>query len=92
MAMNKERKRALIMTILVCIIILLPLLTLSGYNMQVVDLKYNFNYAQIRMPDGSCVEGKVQSWLDYEDSDVVQLKIDDVTYLTHYTNVVLMNK
>lgn len=89
--MNDNTLARITIAILLLFALLMPLF-LSGCNMQVVDLKYNFNYAQISMPDGSCVEGEVQSWVDYEDSDVVQLKIDGVTYLTHYTNVVLMNK
>lgn len=89
--MNDRTLAKIGIAIFLLLALLIPLF-LSGCYMQVVDLKYNFNYAQIRMPDGSCIEGEVQSWVDYEDSDVVQLKIDGVTYLTHYTNVVLMNK
>ena len=37
------------------------------------------------------VEGKLNSWLDFDDSDVVQVKIDGKTYLTSYVNVCLID-
>ena len=43
------------------------------------------------LPDGSYVEGPVQSWRDYDDGDQLQVTIDGVTYLTHASNVVLMS-
>ena len=56
------------------------------------DTAYSFEYVQIAMPDGSVVEGKCQSWQDYENSDVVQVKVNDKVYLTHYMNVVLISE
>ena len=62
-----------------------------GYNRQIVDLNYNFNYAIINTFDGT-VEGKVSSWRDFEDGDQIQLTIDGVTYLTHSSNVILEHR
>lgn len=59
-------------------------------NRQLYDLKYRFNRGIIRLPNGEVVEGKVSSWYDYDDSDAVQVTIDGTTYLTHYSNVVLI--
>ena len=61
-------------------------------NFQFFDFTYQFDYAQIAMPDGTFVEGKVDSWTDYENSDCVQVKINGDTYHTHYTNVVLVDE
>lgn len=61
-------------------------------NRQIMDLKYRFNYAIIRLPSGEVVEGKVTSWLDYSDSDAVQVTMDGKTYLTHYANVCLIDQ
>lgn len=61
-------------------------------NWQFFDMTYQFDTAQIAMPDGSSVMGKVDSWKDYENSDVVQVKIAGKTYLTHYSNVVLIDE
>ena len=63
----------------------------SHGNRQLLDTNYRFNRAVIGLPNGQVVEGKVSSWLDYNDSDVVQVTIDGKTYLTHYTNVCLIN-
>lgn len=38
------------------------------------------------------VEGKVESWRDYEDGDQIQVTIDGVTYLVHASDAVLMTK
>ena len=69
----------------------LLLLTACG-NRSLLDTHYNFDYAMIAMPDGTVVEGKVDSWRDYEDGDQLQVTINGVTYLTHATNVVLMTE
>lgn len=66
-------------------------LTLTGCNKQVMDLTYNYNYAVIQLPDGTIVEGKVQSWNDY-DGEQLQVKIDGVVYLCSSYNCVLMHK
>lgn len=73
------------------ILILAIIFTFSacGYNKQIVDLDYKFNYAIIFLPDGTTIEGKVSSWNDYEASDMIQVKIDGITYLTHSSNVIL---
>ena len=61
-------------------------------NRRLVDLTYRFNYGIISLPNGEVVEGKVSSWYDYPDSDVVQVTISGTTYLSHYSNVCLMEK
>ena len=61
----------------------------GGYN--IIDTTYHFDYAIIELPSGRLVEGEVQSWRDYQQSDQIQVKIDDITYLTHISNVVLVS-
>ena len=60
-------------------------------NRQVVDMKNRFDRAFIALPNGEHIEGKVSSWTDYPDSDIVQVTISGKTYLTSYTNVVLID-
>ena len=60
-------------------------------NRQLMDMSYHFDRAIVRLPNGEIVEGKLTSWLDFSDSDVIQLKIDGKTYLTSYTNVCLID-
>ena len=62
-------------------------LALSGCNAQLVDTTYHYDTAIIALPDGSVVKGKVDSWIDYHDSDAVQVVVDGVTYYTFLENV-----
>ena len=78
--------------IIAVILALILALSMMGCNMQVVDLTYSYNYAYIEMPNGSCVEGTVDSWKDFEDGDQLQVVIDGVTYLTDTTRCVLVKK
>ncbi len=73
------------------IISLLSLLVLTGCNKQVIDVTYTYNYAIIQLPNGEVVEGKIQSWNDYE-GEQLQVKINGVIYLCSSYNCVLMNK
>lgn len=66
------------------------MLALTGCgNQQIFDMTYTFNYAIIELPNGEVVEGKVQTWNDYE-GEQLQVVIDGVTYLTHSENVVMI--
>ena len=73
---------------LVCIV--LSVLILSGCgNRTIVDTHYTFKKAIIE----GIGEVDVKEWIDYEDSDMVQVKDSDgVVYLTHSSNVILMSK
>ena len=79
--------RIILCTILAFILVLS--LSSCGYNKQLIDLNYNFNYAIIFLPDGDRIEGKVSTWNDYEQSDMIQVKINGIMYLTHSSNVIL---
>ena len=74
-------------------ITLLMLITLAGCgNKQVFDTTYTFNKAIIVLPNGKTIEGKVESWIDYEDGDQIQVKINGVTYLVHSSDIVLIKE
>ena len=60
-------------------------------NRRLIDNSYRFDRAILSLPNGEVVEGKVSSWLDFDDSDAVQVTIAGKTYLTHYSNVCLIN-
>lgn len=74
----------------ITMIALLMVATLSGCNKQFFDTTYNFDRAIISLPNGETVEGKIDSWTDYEDGDQIQVKINGVTYLVHSSDVVLI--
>ena len=61
-------------------------------NRRLIDTSYRFDRAIIQLPNGEVIDGKVSSWLDYDDSDVVQITMDGKTYLTHYANVCLIDE
>lgn len=67
-------------------------LMITGCNYDVIDTTYRYERAVIELPDGEIIDGKVQSWRDYEDGDQIQVKIDGVTYLVHSSDVVLITK
>lgn len=60
-------------------------------NRTMVDTTYSFERAIVALPNGTIVEGKVQSWKDY-DGEQIQVKIDGKTYLTQISNVVLISE
>ena len=59
-------------------------------NKQFADLTYSFERAIIRLPNGDIIEGNVDSWRIYTDSDQIQVKIDGITYSVHSSNIVLI--
>lgn len=56
------------------------------------DFTYTYDRAIISLPDGTVIDGKVQSWTDYEDGDQLQIKIDENIYLVHSMNVALIRE
>lgn len=87
----KTYKKVLIFIILFAILAFFAR-TVHGFNFQFFDTTWYFDEAQIAMPDGSVINGPVDTWKDYEDSDMVQVVINDVAYYTHGSNVVLIKK
>lgn len=68
-------------------------LSLAGCgNRQMIDLTYSYKYTIISLPNGEIVEGKVDSWKDFEDGDQLQITVDGVTYLVHATDAVLITE
>lgn len=63
----------------------------EAFNMKVFDTTWSFDQAQIDMPDGTVVEGHVDSWKDYDDSDSILVTIDGKTYYTHLSRAVLID-
>ena len=75
----------------ICVVTILSLiLCLTSCNKQIIDLTYSYDRAIIELPNGEVVEGRVDSWKDYE-GDQLQIKIDGYTYLVHSSDVVLIS-
>jgi len=63
----------------------------GGYNRSWFDLTYNFSEAIVFRADGE-ERVTVKSWCDYENSDMIQITLEDgTTYLTHSSNVILIS-
>ncbi len=56
------------------------------------DTTQTFRWAIIQMGNGELIEGPVDSWRDFDESDAIQITINGVTYLTHYANAILATK
>ena len=80
-----------VIAMLLCVIVLLSALLITGCNKQVVDLTYSYERAILQLPNGEIIEGRVSSWTDFEDGDQIQVKIDGKTYLVHSSNIVLIS-
>ena len=58
-------------------------------NKQFFDTTYTFNYAMVKLPDGTIKKCKVATWDDYE-GEQLQIKFEDgTTVLVNSTNAVL---
>jgi hypothetical protein len=57
-----------------------------------IDTTQTFRWAIIQMGNDELIEGPVDSWRDFNEGDSVQITIKGVTYLTHYTNVILVTE
>lgn len=73
-------------------LVALMVISLTGCgNAVLFDTTYTFHEAIISLPTGEVVKGKVSSWLDWDDSDIIQVQIGNDIYLTHSSNVVLIS-
>lgn len=65
---------------------------LSSCNQTVFDTKWHFDKAVIQL--GAFAKTvRIESWTDFEDSDCVQFTdTEGNTYLTHYSNVILIQE
>jgi hypothetical protein len=76
----------------VLMVVMTLLVVMSGCNRQLIDTTWSFEKAIIFLPDGEKIEGKVTSWGDYDNSDMIQVSVDGKMYLTHSSNVVLISE
>lgn len=55
---------------------------------KVFDKAFTYSWAQIKLPDGTIVQGKVDNWTDYE-GDKLQITINGTTYMVHAANAIM---
>lgn len=73
----------------ILLITILFVFVLNGCNYE-LDFNYTYDYGYILLPNGEYVEGKVETWSNYEDCEQIQVVIDGTTYLTDTTRCVLV--
>lgn len=56
------------------------------------DTTQTFTHAILELGNGELIEGTITSWRDFKDSDAVQFTMNGITYLTHYSKVILCTK
>ena len=78
--------------LIILITIITIALTFSACNYQLIDLNYKFNYCYIKLQNGEVIEGEVDAWRDYDDSDQIQITMNDTVYLVHSMNCTLIYK
>lgn len=75
------------------VLIALVILLLCGCNYRLIDIKYQFDYAMIAMPDGSTKTIELSGWADAEDGEQLTLTAKDGTiYLVSANNCVLIDE
>ena len=83
--------KRIILAVILCALACLCLTGCQIGNRQIgLDTKQRFDEAIIFTPEYEVVSGDIESWRDFSESDVVQVTIDGITYLTHYSNVILI--
>jgi hypothetical protein len=90
---QKGKKMKKIAIVALIIVLCLTLTACQIGNRKIgIDTTQTFRWAIIQMGNGELIEGPVDSWRDFDESDVVQITIKGVTYLTHYANAILATK
>lgn len=76
--------------LLVILVTLLIMCILTSCNYAVMDTKFQFDYAIIRLPNGTVIEGKIIQWKDYEGEQLQLVLEDGNTYLVNscYTTLI----
>ena len=74
----------------VVLVTLLIMGILTSCNYAVIDTKFQYDYAIIRLPNGSVIEGKIVKWNDYEGEQIQLVLEDGNTYLVNsfYTTLI----
>lgn len=76
--------------IIALVLLVFIVITMVSCNAQIIDTTYHFDRAIIFLPNGEKIEGKVEKWNNYDNSDMAQVTINGKTYLTHSSNIILI--
>lgn len=80
----------IIIMVLVVVFAIVVAINNSKQSVNINDAR--FTWAIIQLGNGELIEGEVTSWHNFNDSDMIQVAIDDnLTVLTHSSNVLLFD-
>lgn len=83
---------ASIPVLIIIIVVTAHLLGLLG-NKEMFGFRYQFDYAQVSLPDGHIVEGEISAWARENKTDSVRVTFKNGReYFTHTSNIVLYNR
>jgi uncharacterized lipoprotein NlpE involved in copper resistance len=89
---KKDIIRVIALATVILMLLVIPLMMIGCGNQAVFDTTWTFERAVIFLPDGEKIEGDIQSWKDFDSSDMIQVTVDGKTYLTHSSNVILISE
>lgn len=90
-----EDHPAIFVTIVFALIIAVVIISCARipHNYQVFDTNWRFTWAIVQLGNGELIEGHVTSWRDFNESDMIQITIDDeLTIMTHSSNILLCSE
>jgi len=88
---GKKMKKIAIIALIIALCLMLTACQIGNRKIG-IDITQTFRWAIIQLGNGELIEGPVDSWRDFDESDAVQITINGVTYLTHYANAILATK
>ena len=77
--------------VVILIIALVLICCTSCGNKNFFDTTWTFEEVYVKLPNGEVIHGKLKSWDEYDNSDMIQVEVNGKVYLTHTTNVVLVS-
>lgn len=82
-----------VLIIIMVLVVVFAIVVAINNNKQSVNINdARFTWAIIQLGNGELIEGEVTSWHNFNDSDIIQVAIDDnLTILAHSSNVLLFN-
>ena len=86
--MGKDTFVALICVLMVIAVVIAGIFFTFNGNRTLIDTKFYYDYAIVQLANGDVIEGKVDSWRDYE-GEQLQVTINGETWLVHSANVSL---